>query len=210
MSSMIEFRIGYFLIGAVVFVGMRVFEKLKFFGGNELPNKDTLMIVYLMIASAFTWVLASQIIYLIDIATISSGLILNEIMGIILLSISAFLFYSNSFIYPSKNFLISVIIGGVVATVLTFIFISTGSEILIEGYSKLIWGFIAHLIGLVVGLIIYIILYYTYKQGLNNLWEAKSFWKIINNYWLLIPLWVLLIIESILSLRNLSLLTLFM
>jgi len=210
MSTLIEFRIGYFLVGAFLFMSMRLIEKLKWFGGNSLPRKDPLMIIYLMVGTAFVYILIAQIIYFTSLEPYQYGIILNQILGVILLSISAILFISNSFIYPSKNFLISIIVGGIISIILTITFVNYVPIVIIEGYSILIWGFIAHIIGLVVGSMIYIILYYKYKEGLKELWKAEKYWKIINSYYLLIPLFIIIIIEMVLSFRLLSILTIFL
>ncbi|MHA1270367.1 MAG: hypothetical protein ACTSPY_11310 [Candidatus Helarchaeota archaeon] len=209
MQLIPEFRIAYFLVGAVIFMGMKVFEKLKFFGAQELPRKDSLMVFYFMLGGAFMWIIVIQMMYFISLPPQQFGIILDQLLSWILLVISAVIFFSNALISPSKNFLISIIVGSIVAVVLTIVVVLFGPIIIVEGYSVIIWGFITHTIGLIVGIIVYIILYYTYKEGLTELWTAKGYWKVINHYWLLIPVWILLIIEMVLSLRFLSLLTIF-
>ncbi|MHA1830682.1 MAG: hypothetical protein ACTSWR_04030 [Candidatus Helarchaeota archaeon] len=204
-----EFRITYFLIGAILFLTMKIFEKFKWFGAKELPQKDSLLIIYLMVGDAFIWVVADQIIYFISLPASCVGIIFNQLLSTILLSISAIIFCSNAFINPSKNFLISVIIGGASAIILTFVFIQTLPGIIFEGYGSVIWGFLAHFIGLIIGIIVYIILYFINKNGLKELWTAKKYWNIVNHYGLLIPLLILTIVESVLGLHFLSLLTIF-
>ncbi len=205
---MVEIHSGYFLIGVLIFTIYRLAETTKTLGGGDLPRKDASMIFELILGGVWLLVIINHIIYL---ATLPSGLIflaIYEIIPLIIFSISAILFVSNAFIAPSKNFLVSLVIGTSVIFITFVLFLLNG---VMEGWyiELLINCVFCVLIGLGAGLLCYGILWKKNLSGNEPLWGAKSFWHAINNRKFLFLFILIIGIEAYLQLQMESILTIF-
>lgn len=206
---MVEIQSGYFLIGMLVFTIYYLAETTKPLGGGDLPRKDGSMIFELMLGGV--WVLVS-IHLIVYIATLPSGLSLlavYKIIPLILFIISAIFFIGKSFIAPSKNFLVSLVIGASVIFLSFILFVLNG--LMQGGYIELlINSIICALIGVGAALLCYGILWKINSSGNETLWEAKSFWNIIKNRKFLIIFIIIIGIEAYLQLQMESILSIFL
>ena len=207
---MVAIHVGYFLLGVLIFSIFRLAEMTKPLGGGEIPRKDGSIIFEFALGGA--WLLAA-INVIINMSTVQPGLeryILSWILPLVILLFSAVLFGCIAFMAPTKNFLLALLIGTIVAIVmgilLNFIF---ELVILLEGYELFINSIVAVLIGVGIGLICYAILWKKNPSGNETLWEAKKFWRTINNKKFLIIFIIIVAVEAYLQMQLNSLLTIF-
>ncbi len=136
----------------------------------------------------------------------------KALLPFILLIIAIINFWGESFIAPTKNYLVALGAGILAGAI---IFLSTNHLFLVLELNQIAsyYQLLPLLIGVVCGIIVGVIFYYILKPRRANwnqpLWQAKRLWDFINNKTLLFVVMTLAFIEGLLQLGSTSLLFLF-
>ncbi|MHA1649812.1 MAG: hypothetical protein ACTSYB_06440 [Candidatus Helarchaeota archaeon] len=208
---MVEIQAGYFLLGVLLFSIFRLAETTKMFGARDgLPRKDGWLVFEYILGGVYLLCSINMIGYIVILPPELRLLAVYKIIPLVLFSIATILFGSIAFIAPSKNFLISLIIG-TISTIVAALVIMGGFGGIIQGgdYAFLMNGLICVVIGVVSGVLCYIILW-KMRKDLSPLWKAKQFWNKLNNRIFLLIFIIITGIEAVLQLQYESLLTIFM
>jgi len=207
---MVEVHTGYFLIGVLIFTIYHLAETTKPLGGGDLPRKDASMIFELLLGGVWVLVIINTLIYIVTLPSELSLLAAYKILPLGILIISAVIFGSKAFIAPSKNFLISLLIGAFVIFFSAYFLLYVTNVIMQGGLLELLINSLyCVLIGLGAGLFCYGILWKINSSGKEILWNAQSLWKVIKNRKFLIIFIVIIGIESYFQLQMESILVIF-
>ncbi len=208
---MAEIHAGYFLVGVLIFAIYRLIETTEKLKGKELPRKDGSIVFQYLLGGVFLLCAVNIVQYMSVQPPELQFLILSKILPLIIFLISVVLFGCIAFMAPSKNFLIALSIGTIVTIVTAWIllyFVET--VIIVEGYTPIIKIALSVFGGIGVGVGSYLVLWKINSSGNTRLWEAKSFWKKINNRKFLIPFIILVGIETWMQMQLESILTIFL
>ena len=200
---MYEINLTYFLFGTLIFTLIRLIDMLKMFNPDFEATKSYQKVFYLFMGLIFLLSGINGIIFQLK---------LEKIIPIIFILIVSGLFISDTFVKPSKNYLISICIGIGIGAPLVVPFFHFFQDLRMDiniPYLSIVGIGIAFAIGLAVGLCCYILLYYKYSSGLEELWDGTKVWRIINNKTFVFILWILIIIETYLQLHITTLLSMF-
>ncbi|MHA1649554.1 MAG: hypothetical protein ACTSYB_05115 [Candidatus Helarchaeota archaeon] len=208
---MSEFFTGYVLIITFSVLIFRLLEKTEWLGRKELPRRDGFLVFYAMVGGGCIYQVINLIQYNLALPSEPVGLGLQNIVPIILLSISSVILLSNALVNPSKNFLIAFVVAGA-TTILCSIFLLLVIDFsqIIGSVPELIAVGLSMLAGLLSGGLVYLILYHIYPYGRAQLWTLRQYWKIINDTRLLLLLIIFVGIETYLQMKFLSILTIFL
>ena len=200
---MYEINIPYFLFGMVGLMLFRLIDEMKMFNPDFEAPKYHQKVFYFSLGMVF-------------LLSAGNGILLQwklkTLLPIIFLIIGSALSISDSFTKPSRNYLISICIGVVVGGVLIsplYDFFQVRRIHINIPYMGLIGIGIAFVIGMGAAMFTYILLYYKYKNGLDETWDGTRFWRIVNNRIFVLILWIIMVIELFLQLRGSSLISLF-
>ncbi len=200
---MYEINLTYFLFGTLIFTLIRLIDMLKMFNPDFEATSSYQKVFYLLMGLIFLLSGINGIIFQLK---------LEKIIPIIFILIVSGLFISDTFVKPSKNYLISICLGIGTGAPLVVPFFHLFQDLRLQiniPYLSLVGIGISFLIGLAVGIFTYILLYYKYQNGLEEFWDGTRVWRILNNKIFILILWILIIIETYLQLHITSLLSMF-
>ncbi|MHA1132385.1 MAG: hypothetical protein ACTSQQ_16480 [Candidatus Helarchaeota archaeon] len=197
---------GHFMFGIALLFSWRLFHLIPYFKRTPYPTPGMSCVWF----SAF-----GSIFLLVTINLLQNcGLDFDgykALLPFILLVITLINFWGESFIAPTKSYLIALGIGLAAGIVVFFV---SHYIILLKGLQHVggYYELISLIIGIVSGILIGIFSYFVLKAHFHNwnqpLWEAKKVWDIINSSNLLFVITTIALIEGLLQLRSTSLLLL--
>lgn len=198
---MYEINLPYFLFGMVGLMIFRLIDEMKMFNPDFEAPKGIQKVFYFILGMVFLLCAINGILFQWKLKTI---------LPIVFLIIGSALSVSDSITKPSKNYLISILLGVLIAGVLISPFYDYFQDLrtyINIYYFGLLGIGIAIVIAMGVGLVSYVLLYYKYKDGLDEIWDGTRFWRIFNNRIFVLILWIIMVIELFLQLRNSSLIS---
>lgn len=196
---------GYFLFGIFILFSWRVLNKLKFFQQPTYPSPGGKS------AMSFIW---GSIYFLVLINTFQNvdmayGLDFLIIVPSVLIILAILTFWGESFIAPTKNYLIAlgfgVLVGAITLIISYFAFLSAGIPY-ISSYLELLPVLLCLIVGLMAGKLFNSLILKRYKPNWNTpLWQCTKLWDFINHSSFLIALIIFAAIEGTLQLHSSSL-----
>ena len=198
---------GYFLFGIVIFLTWRLFHLHPYFKQEKYPTPGWDSVWFLIWGSIIFLVLIN-IYQNIDL---TYGLDFLPLLPTILFVISIINFWGESFVKPTKNYLIAMLVGFIVGTVtliLTQQLILSLNLQHIASYLELLSVVLGLLAGCLGGKIVYNILKSRYAEWNTTLWELHRFWDLLNHTNFYLVMITVALIEGLIQLQSTSLVTL--
>lgn len=217
--SLSVINLGYFLIGAFIFLCLKFIDRFEYFEKENLHMHRIARIWNFIFGMGCILVGINGIFSIIETFGAVQVIDYRHVLPTILLFVCAGIFLSDSFKKPSKNYLIAIGLGVLISAIgflVSFIFNFLGPEnilgrhVMAIGYLSLIPFFIAVIIGVVAGWLIHA--YYLspkHSEWNEPLWDQVKIWKVINNQYFLIGLCILIYFEIFFQWHSTSLVSLF-
>ncbi|MHA1268471.1 MAG: hypothetical protein ACTSPY_01670 [Candidatus Helarchaeota archaeon] len=189
---MYQINVAFFLIGALIFFVIKFMSELKLWGEDPLktvPKRWAGTIFYLWFGSIFLFASFNILASMIQIAMVSTAPkhVIIYLIPMIILFLHSISFISPSFIKPTINFLLGIMISAII-TIVIFLILSFlyPSSFLSIGVGVLPFSFfVASPIGFFSGLIIYVFLKKFLKNYNKDLWDISNKWyiQLFRNDW---------------------------
>lgn len=200
---------GYFLFGIFIFFTWRLLHLINYFKRTPYPVPGRSSLWFFIFGSIYILVLINTF-QNIDLAY---GFDYLTLVPSILIVLAIINFWGESFIAPTKNYLIALGLGALVGTATLMIsyyaFLSAGIPYL-SSYFELIPILLGLLIGAIAGIIIYSYVLKARKPDWNTpLWHLNKFWDLVNHSSFLLAIMIFAVIEATLQLHSNSLFLLF-
>jgi hypothetical protein len=192
---------GYFLYGIFLFFMWRLFHLLDYFKRTPYPVPGRSSVWFFIFGSGYLLVL----INIFQNANSTYGFDYLIIIPSVLIILALINLIGESFVAPTKNYLIALGLGVLIGTITLictrFIFIGG-----ISSYLQLIPFLLGLLVGGIGGLVIYKLLLKPHYSNWNTpLWHLNKFWDIFNHSAFLIIIGIIAFIEATLQLKSTSL-----
>ena len=205
---MVLVNYGYFLFGMFLFLVWRIFHLIPYFKRTPYPTPGSSSAIFFVIGAGYI-LLILNIFQNIDLAF---GFDYLTLLPTIIFSMACINFLSESFIAPTKNYLIALILGigiGVFAILLLDFTFQVSNLAAISSYLFAIPVLGGLLLGLIGGALIHgYFLQKRYPEWNHPLWQIHKFWDLINHSRFLVILATLTIIEALLQWHSTSLIIL--
>ena len=202
---MVLVNYGYFLFGIFLFLAWRIFHLSPYFKRTPFPTPGPSSAIFFPIGAGYI-ILLVNIFQNIDLAYGFDFLILFPTIIIIIACIN---FLSESFIAPTKNYLIALSLGigiGLPAIILLDFIFQISNLTAISSYLIALPVITGLVLGLISGVLIHRYFLLTrYPDWNQPLWQTHKFWEIINHSSFLVILATLTIIEALLQWYSTSL-----
>lgn len=203
-----DYRIAYWLLGAILFFIPRFVNSFDFWGLQKktTPKIDWPMFFYYIIGGVFVMFTVGDMISLLMYTTpqaIFSNLLL-ELVPDILLLIVGFIFISDAFIEPTKNSLITLLIVTVVSLPVAFILFHNPFIADLFLYSYIIGPVVGIVVGMIIGVFLHWILNNKATSWNHPVYNIEGLWKVTNNTWILGILMVVCVVEVLFQLQGLT------
>ena len=197
---------GYFLIGIVLLFAWRLFHLIPYFKRTPYPVPGRSSVWFATFGCIYLLVTINMLLHA---GTALDGY--KAILPLILFIITLTNFWGESFVAPTKNYLIAlgfgILIGAVSLFISNFLFLLYNLQHILS-YMQLIPFLIGILIGIGVGLIIYHVLESRFPDWNTPLWHHHKFWDFINHSSLLLVIATIAFIEGMFQMKSTSLLIL--
>lgn len=198
---------GYFLFGLVIFFTWRLFHLHPYFKREDYPTPGWDSVWFLIWGSVILLVLINTF----QNIDLTYGLDYLALLPTILFVLALINFWGESFIAPTKNYLIAILIGfliGIVTLILTqqlVLFLKLHHILSYLELLSIVFGILAACLG---GKIVYNILTSRYSEWNTPLWELNRFWDIINHTNFYLVILTVALIEGLIQLQSTSLIIL--
>ncbi|HUX98486.1 MAG TPA: hypothetical protein VMV49_02915 [Candidatus Deferrimicrobium sp.] len=192
---------GYFLYGIFLFFMWRLFHLLSYFKRTPYPVPGRSSVWFFIFGSGYLLVL----INIFQNANFTYGFDYLIIIPAVLIILALINLIGESFVAPTKNYLIALGLGVLIGTITLICtrLIFTGG---ISSYLQLIPFLLGLLVGGIAGLVIYKFLLKPHYPNWNTtLWHLHKFWDIFNHSAFLVLIAILAFIEATLQLKSTSL-----
>jgi hypothetical protein len=202
---MVLVNYGYFLFGIFLFLAWRIFHLIPYFKRTPYPTPGSSSAIFFTIGAGYI-ILIVNIFQNIDL---SYGFDCLTLLPTIIMAIACFNFFSESFIAPTKNYLVALGLGigiGLSAIFLLNFIFQMSNLAAISSYLIIIPVIGGLLLGLIIGAFIHgYFLQNRYPRWNQPLWQIHKFWDVLNHSSFLVFLATLTIIEALLQWYSTSL-----
>ncbi|MHA1265343.1 MAG: hypothetical protein ACTSRS_08935 [Candidatus Helarchaeota archaeon] len=202
---MVLVNYGYFLFGIVLLFSWRIIHHIPYFQRTKYPTPGQ-NVVWLALGGIYLLVIINM---LQNVDASFDGFL--ALLPLILFIFAMFNFWGGSFVSPTKNYLLTLVLTIPISVGILFLI---DSLCLLTGfyttssYLEILPIILTVFLGIICGIIFYKYFNRRFPNWSAPLWQAHWFWDVINHNTYLLSVAVLATIEALLQMHSTSLIIL--